>query len=404
MSTAQSVSHALHWEVLAECTQSRARVSRLRLPHASVDTPVFMPVGTQGTLKGLLPTQLDRLGCRLMLANTYHLGMRPGTELLKRAGGLHELMKWPHGLLTDSGGFQMVSLLQLAEIDEHGVHFRSPYADENDSSGSGDCMLTPEHSIGIQNAIGADIMMQLDDVVHSSVGGERCELAMQRTTRWLDRCLSAHARANDQALFPIVQGGLDARLRAESVRQLVQRSVEGFAIGGLSGGEAKSLFWRMVRLSTDDLPKNKPRYLMGVGWPVDLVVCVALGCDMFDCVYPTRTARFGCALYRGDQINLHNSSFAGDPAPIDPDCPCSTCAEFSRAYLHAVVTRDATACHLITVHNVCYQLQLMRRIRDSISRDVFPEFVSQFMCERYGCIESIPEWVTEALASVNIHL
>jgi len=237
----------------------------------------------QGTLKGVIPEQLEQLNCQIMLGNTYHLGTRPGPELLKSCGGLHNFMGWSRNLLTDSGGFQMVSLLELAEITEEGVKFKSPY------DGS-ECLLTPERSIEIQNAIGADIIMQLDDVVSSTVSGPRVKEAMFRTTRWLDRCLKAHKKPESQNLFPIVQGGLDLELRRESAKQLMERDVAGFAIGGLSGGEEKDDFWKMVHLSTDLLPKEKPRYLMGVGFAADLVVCCALGVDMFDCVFPTRTA------------------------------------------------------------------------------------------------------------------
>lgn len=218
-----------------------------------------------------------------MLSNTYHLGTRPGPEILKQAGGLHKFMNWKRALLTDSGGFQMVSLMKLAEITEEGVKFQSPYDGST-------CMLTPEHSIEIQNAIGADIMMQLDDVIPSTSTGPRVEEAMHRTTRWLDRCLTADTRPNEQSIFPIVQGALNADLRAQSAKKQIKRNVNGFAIGGLSGGESKDDFWRMVHISTDILPKDKPRYLMGVGFAIDLVVCVALGVDMFDCVFPTRTA------------------------------------------------------------------------------------------------------------------
>jgi len=396
MSHPKFAKHALNFKILGECSKSKARVSCLELPHHTVDTPVFMPVGTQGTLKGLIPEQLIDLDCQIMLGNTYHLGTRPGPELLRRRGGLHGFMGWPRALLTDSGGFQMVSLLELAEITEQGVKFRSPY------DGS-ECMLTPEHSMEIQNAIGADIMMQLDDVVHSSTTGARVEEAMHRTTRWLDRCIAAHGRPHEQNLFPIVQGGLDAELRRQSARQLTQREVPGFAIGGLSGGEEKAQFWRMVTLSTDELPRDKPRYLMGVGVATDLVVCCALGCDMFDCVYPTRTARFGCALYRGGQINLKQRQFARDLRPVDDTCPCSTCARFSRAYLHSVVTVETAACHLLTVHNLTYQLRLMRSIRESITEDRFPQFVRNFMKESYPD-GKYPDWAVDALASVNIHL
>lgn len=237
----------------------------------------------QGTLKGILPDQLHNVRCQIILGNTYHLGMRPGIEVLRQAGGLHKFMGWSRGLLTDSGGFQMVSLLQLAEINEQGVKFESPF------DGS-EKLLTPEHSIEIQNSIGADIMMQLDDVVKTTTTGPRVEEAMHRTIRWLDRCLAAHSRDTDQSVFPIVQGGLDDELRRQCAAGLLEREVRGYAVGGLSGGESKAEFCRTVSLCTDLLPKAKPRYLMGVGFAADLVVCVALGIDMFDCVFPTRTA------------------------------------------------------------------------------------------------------------------
>lgn len=242
-----------------------------------------MPVGTQGTLKGLLSDQLVNQDCEIILANTYHLGLRPGVETLKAAGGLHKFMGWDRCLLTDSGGFQMVSLLELAEITEQGVKFNSPF----DNS---ECLLTPEHSIEIQNVIGADIMMQLDDVVSSTTTGPRVEEAMHRTIRWIDRCIEADTRKDDQSIFPIVQGGLNPELRAKCAEALLKRDVRGFAVGGLSGGESKDDFWKTVSVCTDLLPENKPRYLMGVGFAADLVVCVALGIDMFDCVFPTRTA------------------------------------------------------------------------------------------------------------------
>lgn len=217
---------ALSFKILAECPVTKARASLMTLPHGTVETPVFMPVGTQGSLKGLLPEQLEKVDCNLILGNTYHLGNRPGTELMKKAGGLHNFMHWPHCLLTDSGGFQMVSLLELAEITEEGVKFKSPY------DGS-ECMLTPEHSIQIQNAIGADIIMQLDDVVSSTTTGPRVKEAMDRTIRWLDRCIAAHQHPEKQNLFPIVQGGLDPDLRKECAKELIKRDTPGFAIGGL---------------------------------------------------------------------------------------------------------------------------------------------------------------------------
>ncbi|KAH8293252.1 hypothetical protein KR018_004791 [Drosophila ironensis] len=386
----------LTFKVVAECSVSKARAGLMTLRHSDVNTPVFMPVGTQGTLKGLLPEQLIELDCQILLGNTYHLGLRPGIETLKRAGGLHKFMGWPRAILTDSGGFQMVSLLQLAEIDENGVNFRSPFDNSQ-------CMLTPEHSIQIQNAIGADIMMQLDDVVKTTTVGPRVEEAMERTIRWVDRCLEAHDRDDDQSLFPIVQGGLEVPLRKRCVAALMERQVRGFAVGGLSGGESKHDFWRMVDVCTDHLPKEKPRYLMGVGFAADLVVCVALGIDMFDCVFPTRTARFGCALVDGGQLNLKQPKYKLDMEPIDKDCECSTCQRFSRSYLHHIAGNEPVSCSLLSVHNVAYQLRLMRNMREAIQRDEFPQFVRGFIARHFGT-DPVPAWIREALAAVNIEL
>ena len=392
--------YPLQFHILAECPVTRARVAKMELPHGVVDTPVFMPVGTQGTLKGLTTDQLKNLGCRIMLGNTYHLALRPGTSVLDKAAGLHRFMDWDRALLTDSGGFQMVSLLKLAEVTEEGVKFQSPH--ENDSTS--EMLLTPEKSIEIQNSIGADIMMQLDDVVHSSTTGSRLEEAMERTIRWLDRCIVANKRPDEQNLFPIVQGGLNADLRRRCAEELKKRDLAGYAIGGLSGGEEKSCFWRMVELSTRILPLEKPRYLMGVGYAVDLVVCCALGCDMFDCVFPTRTARFGTALVATGCLNLKNKGFRFDFEPIDADCPCSTCRNHSRAYLHALFgSKESTACHLLTIHNVAYQLNLMESLRKSILEKRFPRFVEDFMTTMYPS-KDYPDWVVDALAAVNISL
>nr|ACO10794.1 Probable queuine tRNA-ribosyltransferase [Caligus rogercresseyi] len=392
---------ALSLKVLAECSVSKARASVLSLPHADVLTPVFMPVGTQGTLKGLLPVQLEKMDCRIILGNTYHLGNRPGIETLQSAGGLHKFMDWKRALLTDSGGFQMVSLLKLAEITEEGVQFQSPYDPEST------ILLTPELSTQIQNTIGADIMMQLDDVVDAThVDPQRFQVAQERTVRWLDRCISAHARPHDQNLFPIVQGGLNPAKRVECAKELIQRPVPGFAVGGLSGGEAKDDFWKMVHVSTDELPKDKPRYLMGVGFAVDLVVCSALGIDVYDCVYPSRTARFGTALVfdHPGNINLKSQKYALDFEPIDKDCPCSTCASYTKAYIHTLASKTPTGCHLLTVHNIAFQLRLMTGIRDSILKDEFPDFVKTFFKRYYPNRESYPSWAVEALAAVHISL
>ncbi|CAH1713504.1 unnamed protein product [Aphis gossypii] len=387
----------LQFDVIASCSTTRARTSLMKLPHYTVETPVFMPVGTKGSVKSVLPEQLENINCQIILGNTYHLGLRPGVELLKKAKGLHNFMGWKRALLTDSGGFQMVSLLHMAEINEQGVNFESPY----DGTKS---LLTPEKSIQIQNAIGADIIMQLDDVVPTtSKDNERMEEATYRTTRWLDRCLSAHERPNEQNIFPIVQGGLIEHLRKLSANLHLERKVNGYAIGGLSGGEAKEDFWKMVLLSTQMLPGDKPKYVMGVGFAVDLVICCALGADMFDCVFPTRTARFGCALTSSGQISLRHKKFRMDFGPIEKNCSCSTCKTYTRAYIHQIVTSEAVSCNLLSVHNLNYQMQLMKGIRESIKVNKFPEFVQQFMINMYPN-KNYPQWCIDALQSVNIEL
>ncbi|KAJ2557684.1 Queuine tRNA-ribosyltransferase catalytic subunit 1 [Coemansia sp. RSA 1933] len=390
-----SVSPALRFEVFARCSTTKARASKMHLPHYTAHTPMFMPVGTMGSIKGITSKQLEALDCHVILGNTYHLGSRPGPELLEKAGGLHKFMAWNRGLLTDSGGFQMVSLLKLANITEEGVEFENPHDGKK-------MMLTPEMSIGLQNSIGADIMMQLDDVVSSLTVGPRVGEAMQRSIRWLDRSIKAHGRPTEQNLFPIVQGGLDERLRTISAHELVKRGSPGYAIGGLSGGEAKGSFWRMVSLSTDILPTNKPRYCMGVGYAEDLVICSALGVDMYDCVFPTRTARFGNALVRTGSLSLRQGKYKDDFTPIDKDCDCPTCKNYTRAYLHTSVTKETTGCHLITIHNIAFQMRLMRDIRCAIVCDQYPAFIRDFVKIRFG--KTVPLWIVEALRSVNVDL
>lgn len=387
---------ALEFDVIASCKTSRARTSVMKLPHYSVQTPVFMPVGTKGSVKSVLPEQLEDINCEIILGNTYHLGLRPGIELLEKVKGLHNFMGWNRALLTDSGGFQMVSLLHMAEIDEQGVNFESPY----DGTKS---LLTPEKSIEIQNAIGADIIMQLDDVVPTTIQDKnRFEEATYRTTRWLDRCLNVHANPEKQSIFPIVQGGVNENLRTISANLHLERNVNGYAIGGLVGGEAKTDFWKMVLLSTEKLPCDKPKYVMGVGFAIDLVVCCALGADMFDCVFPTRTARFGCVLAPNGQMNLKNNKYKIDFGPIDKNCICSTCKTYTRAYLHQIIS-ESVSCNLLSVHNLTYQMQLMKGIRDSIKENKFPQFVQKFMLDMYPD-KNYPQWSIDALKSVNIEL
>uniref|UniRef100_A0A7N2KRE1 Queuine tRNA-ribosyltransferase catalytic subunit 1 n=1 Tax=Quercus lobata TaxID=97700 RepID=A0A7N2KRE1_QUELO len=361
---------ALRFEILGRF--NRARAAQLTLPHFVCQTPLFMPVGTQGTIKGLATNQLEEIGCQIILGNTYHLALRPTSELIDELGGLHQFMNWPRALLTDSGGFQMVSLLHLADITEKGVTFQSPVDGKP-------MLLTPEESIQIQNRIGADIIMALDDVVKTTITGPRIEEAMYRTLRWIDRCIAAHQRPHEQNLFGIVQGGLDPVLRDICVRGLVDRNLPGYAIGGLAGGESKDSFWRVVAQCTAALPEDKPRYVMGVGYPLDIVVCSALGADMYDCVYPTRTARFGTALVPEGVLKLKHNAMADDARPIDPTCACMVCRTYSRAYIHCLVTKDAMGSQLLSYHNLYYMMKLSRDLHTSIIEGRFPEFVCNFL-------------------------
>eukprot|EP01117_Protostelium_nocturnum_P011545 TRINITY_DN4186_c0_g2_i1.p1 TRINITY_DN4186_c0_g2~~TRINITY_DN4186_c0_g2_i1.p1 ORF type:complete len:425 (+),score=93.50 TRINITY_DN4186_c0_g2_i1:251-1525(+) len=390
---------ALELNVICESDRKKGkeRATTLDLPHGRCLTPMFMPVGTQGSIKGLLSSQVLDLKCNIILGNTYHLGHRPGPNVMKELGGLHQLMNWNRNLLTDSGGFQMVSLLKFAEITESGVVFQSPH------DGS-QMLLTPEMSMQIQNKIGADIMMALDDVVSTVTTGPRVKEAMHRTLRWIDRCIEAHQRPDEQNLFGIVQGGLDPDLREECLEGLIERNLPGYAIGGLSGGESKDSFWRVVNQCTDRLPKDKPRYLMGVGYPLDLVVCCALGVDMFDCVFPSRTARFGTALVSKGNIHLKSAEFAKDFGPLDDKCGCMVCLNYTKAYLHALSTaRDPLGGQLLTYHNIAYMLSLMTELRSSIINQTFDSFVRGFIKDQFPN-NNCPSWAKDALASAGIQL
>lgn len=374
----------------------RARVGVFDLPHCPLRTPVFMPVATQGAMKGVTSEQLEELDCEIILGNTYHLGLKPGEEKLRAVGGIHKLESWRRNILTDSGGFQMVSLLKLATITEEGVVFQSTH-------GGGELLLKPEDSIRIQNAIGGDIMMQLDDVVHTLTTGPRVAEAMHRSIRWLDRCLAANTRPNEQCVFGIIQGALDPGLREICLREMIARDCRGYAIGGLSGGEAKDDFWKIVAQCTKALPPNKPRYCMGVGYPVDIVVCIALGVDMFDCVYACRTARFGSALTSQGKLQLSKKNFAKDSGKLDPECSCPTCTKYTRAYLHLVATKETIGATLLSMHNIAYLLNLTRGCRSALQENRFPEYVREFM-KKYHPDGKYPTWVVEALHSVDINL
>ncbi|KAI5868645.1 Queuine tRNA-ribosyltransferase [Durotheca rogersii] len=399
---ASSSSPALTFELVARCSTTRARASVLTLPHGPVQLPVFMPVATQASLKGLTPEQLEETGCRLCLNNTYHLGLKPGQDVLAAVGGAHKLQGWSHNLLTDSGGFQMVSLLKLANITEEGVRFLSPHD-------GAPMLLTPEHSISLQNTIGSDIIMQLDDVlVTTSPDHVRMREAMERSVRWLDRCIAAHKNPTTQNLFCIIQGGLDTEMRRRCCEEMVARDTPGIAIGGLSGGEAKAEYCRVVATCTELLPELKPRYVMGIGYPEDLVVSVALGADMFDCVWPTRTARFGHAITRRGVLNIRNAKYTNDFGPLEEGCGCACCRKgglgVTRAFVHHNTAKETVAAHLLTTHNVWYQLTLMREVRAAIVADRYPAFVRQFFADLYPDKAHYPAWAVDALRGVGVDL
>jgi queuine tRNA-ribosyltransferase len=357
-----------HFDLTA--THNRARAGIFNTPHGDIHTPVFAPVGTQATVKSVTPDQLQGLGATLVLANTYHLYLRPGAELVANLGGLHNFMQWHHPILTDSGGFQVFSLADTNKIDEDGVTFKSHI----DGSMH---RLTPEKSIAIQGQLGADIVMAFDECAPPQDRAYN-ERAMARTHAWAERCLQAHKRS-DQALFGIVQGGIFPDLRHESATFISSLGFPGNAIGGLSVGETKAEMHAMLEVVDAVLPEEKPRYLMGVGSPVDLVNGVLRGVDIFDCVLPTRLARHHAAITRTGRINLVNSAHQADPRPIMESCTCYTCQHFSRAYLrHLIVAKEMLAATLLTLHNIHTLLQLMRDLRQSILDGTLDNFTAQF--------------------------
>ncbi|KAG2016053.1 queuine tRNA-ribosyltransferase [Coprinopsis cinerea AmutBmut pab1-1] len=392
----------MQFEVIAKCHTTKARVSRMTLAHGVTMLPTFMPVATQAAIKGLSAQQVEALGVSLILNNTYHLNLRPGLDVLNAAGGAHKFQGWNRNLLTDSGGFQLVSLSKFTKITEEGALFASPFTGEP-------TMLTPEESINIQHTIGADIIMQLDDVVSSLTVGPRVGEAMERSVRWLDRCIEQHERAgkaDKQNLFAIVQGGLDPELRDRCLEEMIKRRdrVAGYAIGGLSGGEEKDTFWRIIKQCADKLPEDRPRYSMGIGFAEDLLVCVALGVDMADCVFPTRTARFGVALTHKGPLNLKLSKHAADFRPIDETCPCPTCtSKMTRAMLNHIVTHETTAAHALTIHNIVFQAQVMGRAREAIINGTFPDYLRSFFRDYFGD-SGYPEWCVNALRTVGVDL
>jgi queuine tRNA-ribosyltransferase len=359
------------FELHTEDKHSSARAGVIHTPHGDILTPVFAPVGTQATVKTLTPTDLQELGAMLILANTYHLYLRPGPDLIADFGGLHHFMQWPGPILTDSGGFQVFSLEGLRKVDEEGVTFRS-HIDGSERR------FTPEKVIAIQEKLGADIIMAFDECPPPTDYAYNVE-ALARTHRWAERCRAAHCRT-DQALYGIVQGGIFADLRLQSAEFLSALDFPGYGIGGLSVGETKEEMHRMLDVLHPVLPRHKPRYLMGVGSPEDLFECVARGVDQFDCVLPTRIARNGAVFTHQGRVNLRNARFAADKNPIEAGCQCYTCRTFSLAYLrHLLLANEILALRLTTLHNLHFMLQTMRRIRQSILDGIFVDYKNEFL-------------------------
>ncbi|MEM6553665.1 MAG: tRNA guanosine(34) transglycosylase Tgt [Planctomycetota bacterium] len=353
---------------------SKARLGRVTTPHGSFDTPAFMPVGTAASIKGLLPDQVADAGAQCILSNTYHLLLRPGPDLVAQMGGLHPWMNWPGPILTDSGGYQVFSLTKTNQITDHGVTFQSHLDGAT-------IELTPEHSISIQNRLGADIIMAFDEcppASHSDQPGyrDRVLTANDRTIAWLDRCIASHARPDEQALFGIVQGGVDLELRTQHAQAITERNLPGFAIGGVAVGEGPAQIRAVVEHTAPLLPPDKPRYLMGVGYERDIVAAVRAGVDMFDCVLPTRNGRNAVAFTPTGPIRLKNAQYADDPRPIDPTCDCPACSKpYSRSYLrHLFQAGEMLGPILTSLHNIRHFQRLMVDIRHAIAHNAWSAF------------------------------
>lgn len=366
----------ISYEVLKEDRQTGARLGLLHTPHGDFATPMFMPVGTQATVKTLTPEELYQLGSQVILSNTYHLFLRPGSQLIKKAGGLHAFMNYQRGILTDSGGFQVFSLSPLRQISEEGVLFRSHI----DGSRQ---FLSPELATQVQEDLGSDIAMAFDECIPYPAEYQYAKASTERTSRWALRCLASHSRP-DQGLFAIVQGSMYPDLRRLSVEQLAAQDFAGFGIGGLSVGEEKGLMYQTLALTTELLPREKPRYLMGVGTADCIVEAVNLGVDMLDCVFPTRVARNGTAMTRQGRLVVRNAAYAQDFLPVEEGCGCYTCRHYSRAYIrHLFKAEETLALRLLTIHNLHYLLNLAAEIRQAIAADSFGDYRRRFW-ENYG--------------------
>lgn len=353
------------FECQANCSHTQARAGIFNTPHGIVETPRFMPVGTLAAVKGIIPQQLEDAQAQMILANTYHLHLQPGEDIVKEAGGLHKFMAWNQPILTDSGGFQVFSLSEMRSITEQGVTFKSP----RDGS---IIEISPERSIKIQNALGADVIMAFDECPPADATKEQVAAATDRSYRWLKRCIEAHQDTDRQALFGIVQGGIHLDLRTKAVEQLSELDLPGYAIGGVSVGEEPELINATVKHTAPKLPANKPRYLMGVGTYREMAQAVASGIDLFDCVIPTRFGRHGTALVKGERINIKNAKYKRDYQPLDESCDCYACQNFSRAYLnHQVRSQEMLGYIMLSLHNVTELIRFTQQIRASIFAGTF---------------------------------
>ena len=368
---------AVTYELIKKDSRTKARRGRVNTPHGPIETPVFMPVGTAGTVKAMKPEEVRDMGAQIILGNTYHLYLRPGHEVVKAAGGLHKFMNWERAILTDSGGFQVFSRGAMRKISEEGVEFRSHI----DGSKH---MLSPEKSMEIQNALGSDIMMAFDECAPYPADRNYVKNSLERTTRWLKRCKEYHKNTEQQSLFGIMQGGMYKDLRKQSAEEIVELDLPGYAIGGLSVGEPKEIMYEVMDDCVDYLPADKPRYLMGVGSPDCLFEGVERGIDMFDCVLPTRIARHGMAMTSQGRVNIKNAKYERDFTPLDPNCDCYTCRNYSKAYLrHLFKSDEILSSMLMTTHNLHFLVNTMAGIRKAIEEDRFLEYKKEFY-DSYG--------------------
>lgn len=368
---------AVKYELIKKSNESRARLGKLYTPHGEIETPIFMPVGTQATVKTMTPDELYDIGAQIILSNTYHLYMRPGEELIKKAGGLHEFMNWKKPILTDSGGFQVFSLSKLRDITEEGVTFKSHIDGSKHFIG-------PEKAVNIQNALGSDIMMCFDECLPYPCDYDYASKSLDRTIRWAKRCKEAHKDVERQSLFGIIQGGMYKELREKSVKEMTEIDFPGYSIGGLSIGEPKPIMYEVLDYTVPLLPENKPRYLMGVGSPDCLIEGVIRGVDMFDCVLPTRIARNGTAFTSHGKLVVRNAAYAEDFRPMDEECDCYACRNYTRGYIrHLIKANEILGSRLITIHNLYFLIKLMEKIREAIKNDSLLEFRDEFYL-KYG--------------------